>query len=108
MQRWHKKLVSVDFTNAPKEEVLDVALVCMQNIYYLKDWIMNAVEETPHKKQVKNQLHEAFKSGDDVYLSLIRDLCNSSKHQKLYSNRNHEVWIERSAPSPFGSSSFGH
>jgi len=96
MLRWHEKLLVVDFATASEEEVVDLILACFQNIYFLKDWVMNAVENTSHKKEVKNLLHDAFKSGDDIHLSLIRDLCNSSKHQKLYSNRNQEVWIERS------------
>lgn len=96
MQRWHEKLLAADVANASENEVLDLMLVCLQNMYYLKDWVQDAVEETPHKKEVKKLLADAFKSGDDVYLSLIRDLCNSSKHKKLYSNRNQQVWVERS------------
>src|SRR6478609_2534288 len=96
MMRWYEKLLDLDFANTPEEEVEDLIIVCFQNIYYMKDWVMDAVEKTPHKKEVKNIFNEAFKSGNDVYLSFIRDLCNASKHKKLYSNRNQEVWIDSS------------
>jgi hypothetical protein len=95
MQRWNERLLALDFATASEEEVVDTILTCFQNIYYLKDWVMSAMEKTGHKKEVKKLLDEAFKSGEDIHLCLIRDLCNISKHQKLYSNRNQAVWIER-------------
>jgi hypothetical protein len=78
MIRWYNKFKATNpgaFENIAIDEHHDILYACFQNIFHLKDWLINDAKVS--KKIIYDYLDS------HIELQLCRDICNGTKHFEI-------------------------
>lgn len=80
-QRWIGRFKELKYMeSANNDNYFDIMYACFQNIFYIKDWLVNDSSINLDK----NLLHRFIK--DNLEIGVCKDICNGTKHLTLNSN----------------------
>lgn len=86
IRRWIDKFKNLSIaenkSSAKTHEYYDTMYTCFQNIFFLKDWLMNEASiEFQHIPTLKDDLNTFINS--NVVMGICRDICNGTKHYDI-------------------------